>query len=174
MATGATGTASTNLLIPKINPSVDIPDGSGINSIVDYFDGTSFTGYARKPAGIVSGEAAVWNGSAWVRSSVTPLGTTSIGTGTPAASKYVDGASGVWTALPVATVNFATTLPTATDGTETVLTDSVSAPTYMWRLRYVSAATKWYPQAGSWGYGTALSAPPALVDRLLLRAPRAR
>lgn len=38
MASGATGTVSTNLLIPKINPSVDIPDGSGINSIVDFID----------------------------------------------------------------------------------------------------------------------------------------
>lgn len=40
MATGATGTPpSTNLSIPKINPQVDPPDGSGINSIVDFIDG---------------------------------------------------------------------------------------------------------------------------------------
>ncbi len=60
-----------------------------------------------------------------------------------------------------------TTIPgSPTNGQEIVYTDSLTAPTYMWRLRYITAATKWFPQAGSWGQGTSLPTVPATVDKV--------
>lgn len=70
-----------------------------------------------------------------------------------------------WSA--VASTGFGTSLPgTPSDGQTYILTDSTTAPTYVWYLRYVSAAAKWYPQSGSWGYGTSLPSPPAGVDKV--------
>lgn len=46
----------------------------------------------------------------------------------------------------------ATTLPgSPVDGQEVILVDSLTAPTYMWRFRYVAAAStyKWYFQGGA-------------------------
>src|SRR3990172_5460225 len=45
------------------------------------------------PASIASGEVPVWNGSAWVRSSVTKIGATSLGSGTPTSTKFLRGDS---------------------------------------------------------------------------------
>lgn len=98
MATDLTGTP-TSLGIGTYNTSADAPSGLGFNAAMAQIDALLAT-RVTKPAGIVSGEAAVWNGASWDRSSVTRLGTTSIGTGTPAAGKYVDGATGAWTTLP--------------------------------------------------------------------------
>lgn len=74
--------------------------------------------------------------------------------------------SALQAATPSSSSSLTTSLPTAADGVECLLTDSLSAPTYVWKLRYNSAASKWYPAAGSWGYGTSLPSPPALVDKV--------
>lgn len=59
----------------------------------------------------------------------------------------------------------ATALPgVPTDGQQIAYTDSLTAPTFVWLLRYNATATKWYPFGEGWGYGTALPAVPALVD----------
>lgn len=72
MATDATG-APTPLGIPKYNTSADAPSGLGFNAAMDALDAL-IAAKVSKPAGIVSGEAAVWNGSSFDRSSVTKLG----------------------------------------------------------------------------------------------------
>lgn len=71
MATDATGTP-TSLGVPKYNTSVDAPSGLGFNAAMDVIDALLLA-RVTKPSGIVSGEVPVWNGSAFVRSSVTPL-----------------------------------------------------------------------------------------------------
>lgn len=73
MATDATGTP-TSKGIPKYNTAVDAPSGKGFNASMDSID-TLLDSYIGKPAGIVSGEVPVWNGAAWVRSSVTRINT---------------------------------------------------------------------------------------------------
>jgi hypothetical protein len=81
-------------------------------------------------------------------------------------AQYFNGNGSSVTFVSGPTPSFSTTLPTATDGAEAVHVDSISAPTHMWRLRYVAAALTWYPQAGSWGYGTSLPSVPSFVDRV--------
>jgi hypothetical protein len=71
MATDATG-APTTLGIPKFNTSADAPSGLGSNAQMDAIDAL-LAARVVKPAGIVSGEAAVWNGASWDRSSVTKI-----------------------------------------------------------------------------------------------------
>lgn len=79
MATDATGTP-TPLGIPKYNVSVDAPSGLGFNATMDAIDAI-IAANPTKPAGIVSGEAVIWNGTGWARSSVTKLGLDSIAQG---------------------------------------------------------------------------------------------
>lgn len=79
MATDATG-APTPLGIPKYNTSADAPSGLGFNAAMDAIDAL-IAGKISKPVGISSGEAAVWNGSSWDRSTVTKLGVGSISGG---------------------------------------------------------------------------------------------
>jgi hypothetical protein len=74
MATDATG-SPTPLGIPKFNTSADAPSGLGFNAAMDAIDAL-IAGKIDKPSGIASGEAAIWNGSAFVRSSVTKLNAT--------------------------------------------------------------------------------------------------
>jgi hypothetical protein len=71
MATDATA-APTTLGIPKFNTSADAPSGLGSNAQMDAIDAL-LAARVVKPAGIVSGEAAVWNGASWDRSSVTKI-----------------------------------------------------------------------------------------------------
>lgn len=77
MPTDATG-SPTPLGIPKYNVSVDPPSGIGFNNTMDVID-TIISGRIPAPAGIASGEVPVWNGSAWVRSSVTQISASSLG-----------------------------------------------------------------------------------------------
>jgi hypothetical protein len=72
---------------------------------------------------------------------------------------------GTWGA---AGLSLATALPgVPTDGQMVALTDSLTAPTYVWPLRYNATATRWYPFGEGWGFGTAIPTPPALVDRVV-------
>jgi hypothetical protein len=83
MATDATG-APTPLGIPKFNTSADAPSGLGSNAQMDAID-TLLAARVVKPSGIVFGEASVWNGTGWDRSS-----TTKIASGSFAGIKNVD------------------------------------------------------------------------------------
>jgi hypothetical protein len=100
-----------------------------------------------KPSGIVSGEAAVWNGSGWDRSSVTRLGATSLGSGTPDATKFLRG-DGSWQVVSSGpTITYATTPPgSPATGDIWIAVDSTTAPTYQWQFRWNGASTnadKW-------------------------------
>jgi len=73
MATDRTGTL-TSLGIQKYNTSADAPSGLGFNGALDDIDAL-LAARVTKPAGIVSGEVPVWNGTTWVRSSaLAPIG----------------------------------------------------------------------------------------------------
>lgn len=77
MATGATGTPTTNYSIPKYATSADAPNGTGFNSAMDAIDSLL---RAQAPmsstiAGLVAGAVPVWNGTTWVKPSGTPDGT---------------------------------------------------------------------------------------------------
>jgi hypothetical protein len=69
MATDATGTPTT-LGIPTYDVNVDAPSGNGFNAAMAEID-TLIQGRIATPAGIAVGEYAVWNGTAWARSSLT-------------------------------------------------------------------------------------------------------
>ena len=84
MATDATGTP-TSLGIPTYNVTVDAPSGNGNNAQMQAIDAL-IQGRIASPSGIAAGEVPVWNGSAWVRSSVTHINGSNIGTGVPIAS----------------------------------------------------------------------------------------
>lgn len=75
MATDATGTPTT-LGIPTYDVNVDAPSGNGFNAAMAEID-TLIAGRVLSPTGIATGEWAVWNGSAWARSSAVTRSTTS-------------------------------------------------------------------------------------------------
>lgn len=98
MAIDATG-PPTALGIPKYNPNVDAPSGLGFNAAMDSIDAL-IAARVPSPTGVASGEVPVWNGTAWVRSSVTRIGPSSLGSGAPDAATFLrgDGAwAGSWT-----------------------------------------------------------------------------
>lgn len=141
MATDATGTPTAKG-IPKFNTAVDKPSGVGSNAQMDAIDAL-FDSYVSKPSGIVSGEVPVWNGTTWVRSSVTRIGVGSLGSGSPSSSTYLRG-DGTWASV-AAGPGYGTSLPgSPTDGQEYILVDSTSAPTYAWYLRYNSGSASSY------------------------------
>lgn len=134
MATDATGTP-TSLGIPTYNTSADAPSGLGFNAAMAIID-TLIAGRVQKPAGIASGEVAVWNGSGWDRSTVTKIGNSSLA-GYPFTSN----------------ISVGTSLPgSPADGDKAILTDSTTVPTYAWLFQYVagiSDANKWIFIGGS-------------------------
>jgi hypothetical protein len=71
---------------------------------------------------------------------------------------------GTWGATGMTLV---TALPAPSPGALAALTDSLTAPTYVWPLRYNSTAALWQPYGEGWGFGTALPTPPAGVDRVI-------
>lgn len=153
MATDATGTPTAKG-IPKYDTTNDAPSGLGFNAAMDAID-VVLDSYVPKPSGIAAGEAAVWNGTSFVRSSVTNIGASSLGTGYAPSKLAQEGASTnqvmtwngtIWAPAAAPGATFVTALPgSPTDGQEIIYTDSLTAPTYQWRLRYVSAkaSNKW-------------------------------
>lgn len=93
MATDATGTPTTKG-IPKYDTANDAPSGLGFNAAMDAID-TLLNSYVTKPSGLGSGDVPVWNGTTWVRSSVTQVSPTGLGTGSPSASTFLRG-DGAW------------------------------------------------------------------------------
>lgn len=79
MPTDLSGTP-TSLGIGTYNTSNDAPSGLGFNAAMAQIDALIAARVA-KPSGIVLGEVPVWNGTAFVRSSVTNIGSSSLGTG---------------------------------------------------------------------------------------------
>lgn len=71
MPTDLTGTPTT-LGIGTFNVDADAPSGLGFNEAMAQIDALLAT-RVTAPVGIAAGEAMVWNGSAWVRSSVTQI-----------------------------------------------------------------------------------------------------
>lgn len=71
MPTDLTGTP-TSLGIGTYNVDDDAPSGLGFNEAMAQIDAL-LASRVTTPAGIAAGEAMIWNGSAWVRSSNTPL-----------------------------------------------------------------------------------------------------
>lgn len=68
---------------------------------------------------------------------------------------------------PDLTVDLRTTIPVSpVNGQEIAYTDSVTTPTFIWQLRYISTTGKWQPQAGSWGHLTSLPTVPANVQNV--------
>lgn len=72
MAVDATGVPTSPDNLPKLNTSVDAPSGLGMNAMMDSVQ-TALNTKPGTPAGLLSGEAMVWNGAAFVRNSVTPV-----------------------------------------------------------------------------------------------------
>ncbi|MCZ2109504.1 MAG: hypothetical protein LC118_08045 [Dehalococcoidia bacterium] len=160
MATDATGTPTSPDGLAKINPSVDAPSGVGQNSLADSIQTALTNNYPRKPAGIVSGEVPVWNGSAWVRSSVTNIGPTSLGSGTPDSTKFLRG-DGTWAVVssgPTITKSLtsASAPSSPADGDLWYMYDSLASPTFRWAFQYNASsgsAYKWEFIGGSAYYG---------------------
>jgi hypothetical protein len=100
-----------------------------------------------KPAGLVSGEASVWNGTGWDRSSVTRIGATSLGSGTPDATKFLRG-DGSWQ-VPSGGITYTRALTppgSPADGDIWYYVDSLTATTVEWEFRWnagSSNADKW-------------------------------
>ena len=76
MAVDATGTP-TALGIPTFLVGTDAPTGNGGNAQMSSIDAL-IQGRVPIPGGIAAGEVPVWNGSTWVRSSVTGIAPSSI------------------------------------------------------------------------------------------------
>lgn len=151
MALDATGTPTSPDSIPKYNTAVDPPSGKGFNAAMDAIQ-VALSARVGAPSGIASGEVPVWNGSAWVRSSVTRIGVGSLGSGTPSASTYLRG-DGSWAAISTGPGDPVTSLPgSPTDQQQALLVDSLTAPTYAWLFQYeagISDANKWVFLGGS-------------------------
>lgn len=101
MALDATGTPTAPDNIPKYNTAVDPPSGKGFNAAMDAIQvaltarTTALDAKVDEPAAIASGEVPVWNGTSWVRSSVTRIGASSLGSGAPDAATFLRG-DGAW------------------------------------------------------------------------------
>lgn len=92
---------------------------------------------------LAAGEVPVWNGTQFDRSTVTKIGNTSLNfTGTPTGSKFLRDDFSWQTVASGPT--YQTTLPgSPTDGQQTILVDSTTAPTWAWFLRFNSTSAKW-------------------------------
>ena len=112
MATDATGTPTTNFSIPKYDTTNDSPSGLGFNAAMDAID-TTLAGFPQSPSGIVSGEAMVYNGTTWARSSVTNLGLSSIAQGGATTGQALTWNGSAWAP---STISSGATVATSTAG----------------------------------------------------------
>jgi len=131
MAQDATGTP-TPKGIPKFNTAVDAPSGKGFNAAMDVIDGLLNYIKVRKNSG----------GSDFERQRLNLVEGSNITltVSDDAGNNEVD----VTIASSSSAPTYQTTLPGApTDGQETILVDSTTAPTYSWLLRYNSTLAKW-------------------------------
>jgi hypothetical protein len=98
-----------------------------------------------KPTSIASGEVPVWDGAAWVRSTTTRIGATSLGSGTPGATNFLRG-DGAWTNAVKTTVGTLAAGPPGSPVTNDIwLATDVDANGTCWQFRYNSAEAtyKW-------------------------------
>lgn len=93
MATDATGTPTSPDNIPTLNVDADAPSGLGFNAAMAAIQ-AALSARVGAPSGIVSGEVPVWNGTTWVRSSATKIGTGSL-TNYPWSNADVAAAAGI-------------------------------------------------------------------------------
>jgi hypothetical protein len=97
VATDATGTP-TSLGIPKFNTSVDAPSGLGTNAMMDEID-TLIAARIAKPSAPSSGDALVWNGTSWDKSSgATKVAVAGLAPGTEGYSLQVVSGVPAWAA----------------------------------------------------------------------------
>lgn len=94
MATDATGTPTSPDNIPTYNTAVDAPSGKGFNAAMASIQ-TALNNRISTPGGIATGEFSVWNGSAWVRSTVQRPSQASLATGSSGILTFLRG-DGTW------------------------------------------------------------------------------
>jgi len=137
MATGATGTPTSNFGIPKYATSADAPNGTGFNSAMDYLDNLLLSFDLETIANA--------KGDLLVATAADTLARLAVGANGTILTADSAEAAGVKWAAPSATLTYTTTLPgSPTDGQEVVLVDSLTAPTYIWRLRYNAGSASTY------------------------------
>jgi len=116
LATDATGTPTSPDNIPTFNVDVDAPSGLGSNAQMAAIQ-AALSARINTPAGIVTGEIPVWNGSTWVRSSALGMAPSGI-SGYPSDPLKVLKGDGSWTKRGMAllwdSVDAAVSLPVAT------------------------------------------------------------
>lgn len=93
MPTDLTGTPTT-LGIGTFNVDADAPSGLGFNEAMTQIDAL-IAGRLTTPAGILTGEIPVWNGSTWVRSSTLGMAPSGISGYPNSVAKFLRG-DGAW------------------------------------------------------------------------------
>lgn len=144
MATDATGIPTSPDNIPTYNTAVDSPSGNGFNAAMAQIQ-TALSSRVTIPAGLVSTEVPVWNGSAWVRSSTTQIGPASLGTGAPSILSFLRG-DGAWAkggmTLLYDSVDAGVTLPAASFTTP-ALDQSFKHLMIVWNSKSGAAGPDW-------------------------------
>jgi hypothetical protein len=149
MSANATGTPTPNFSIPKFNTASDAPNGTGVNEMMDSID-TALDGVRDASLAVVGSpsnrDGLVYDTatSTWKPSSAHKMGVTGLEAGTNGQVLTTTGGVPAWGTS--ASIGYGTALPgSPVDGDHFILTDSLTAPTYQWFLRYVAAkaSNKW-------------------------------
>jgi hypothetical protein len=143
MPANASGTPTTNYGFYTLNPSVDAPNGTGLNTIITSIDTELFAKVIGKALLTTTGDML------YASAASTPA---RLAAGT---SGYVLTANGAgvapsWAAPAASFPAPATSLPgSPSDGQATIYTDSLTAPTYHWLLIYEASTSKWMYAGGT-------------------------